>query len=50
MVEIAAAILTDGIQNSVTVHGEPFVLLCRNIQRIAGIGDDRQRTVDMSGS
>ena len=40
MIEVAAAVLADDIQKAVAVHREPFVLLGRNGQRIAGIGDE----------
>ena len=50
MIEIAAAVLADHIQNAAAVHRQAFMLLGGNGQGIAGIGVNRQRVVDDAGS
>ena len=50
MIEVAAAVLADDVEVAVEVHREPLVLLGRHVERVAGIGLNRQRVVDVTGA
>ena len=47
MVDVAAAVLADDVQEAVAVHREALVPLVGDRQRIAGVGGDRQRARDV---